>query len=47
MEELKIDELRQVDGGFELGLGTVTLITLGVPFIIGIIDGLVRPPACN
>lgn len=46
MEELKTDELKKVEGGFDVGIGAV-LISIGIPFIAGIIDGFVRPPKCN
>lgn len=43
MEELKNEELKQIDGGFALGLEGITLIAFGVPFAIGLIQGLVFP----
>lgn len=43
MQELKTDELKKVDGGFEIGIGTLALVSLGIPFVIGIVDGLVTP----
>lgn len=43
MEELKIDELKKIEGGFEVGIGTLALVSFGIPFVIGFIDGLVTP----
>lgn len=47
MEKLSEDELKNIDGGFELGIGTITLISIGVPLVVGIIDGFIRPLKCN
>ncbi len=47
MVELNDNELKDIVGGFEVGIGTITLIAIGVPFFVGLIDGFVRPPACN
>lgn len=39
-------ELKQISGGgFSLGLGA--LIGAGITFLIGIIDGYIRPLACH
>ena len=46
MVELNNKELMQVKGG-GISLGTGLLITAGVVFVIGIIDGYVRPLKCN
>ncbi len=45
MKELSFNELREIDGGngIAIGLGIVA----GITFIIGIIDGYVRPLRCN
>ena len=46
MKELKKDELMKVNGGgFSIGLGF--LIGGLTTFIIGVIDGYVRPLKCN
>lgn len=46
MEEIKEKELKQITGGaFHFGLGF--LVAAGVTFIVGIIDGYVRPLACR
>ncbi len=46
MKNLTNDELKNVDGGgFKLGIGLG--IAAGVTFIIGFIDGLIRPLKCN
>ncbi len=47
MQELKTEELKTVDGGFEIGLGVLAILSLGIPFVVGVIDGLVRPLQCN
>jgi len=45
MKELSLEKLKKVDGGFSiwgvLGLGA------GITFLIGVIDGFVRPLPCN
>lgn len=46
MQKLKKQELMKVNGGgISVGLGL--LIGAGVVFIIGLIDGFVRPLGCN
>lgn len=46
MKKLEKNELIKVNGGgMSLGLGL--LIGAGVVFIIGLIDGFVRPLSCN
>ncbi len=47
MEELKVDELKEIDGGFELSIGVIAAIAFGTPFAIGFLDGLIRPLKCN
>lgn len=44
MTKLNNNELEKVSAG---GLGIGLLIGAGVIFIIGVIDGYVRPLACN
>lgn len=44
MDKLDNKQLMKVSGG---GFGTALLITAGVVFLIGVIDGYVRPMACN
>lgn len=39
-------ELLKVNGG-GIGFGTLTLIGAGIVFLIGVIDGYVRPLKCN
>ncbi len=46
MKELKEQELKNVKGG-GISIGVATLITVGAAFLIGVIDGLVRPLKCN
>jgi len=46
MTRLNKKELLEIKGGgFNVGLGL--LIGAGIVFIIGLIDGFVRPLACN
>lgn len=46
MKLLSEQELKQVvGGGFSFGLGT--LIGVGITFVIGLIDGFIRPLGCN
>lgn len=47
MEELKNEELKKVDGGFEISIGALALISFGIPFVVGFVDGFTRPLACN
>lgn len=42
--ELKANELQKVTGG---GLGALALIGIGIVFLIGLIDGYVRPYKCR
>ena len=45
MKTLEEKELKQIVGGFSFGLGAV--IGAGITFLIGLIDGFVRPLGCN
>ena len=47
MQELEINELKSIDGGADIGFTGLALISIGIPFVVGIIDGFVRPLACN
>ena len=47
MQELEIDELKMVNGGFDIGIGSIALVAIGVPFVVGFIDGFTRPLACR
>ncbi len=44
MQELEKDELMDVQGG---GYGASVLIASGILFLIGVIDGIVRPLKCH
>ena len=44
METLKKQELCKIQGG---GFGLYCLISAGIVFIIGAIDGYIRPLKCN
>ena len=46
MIEINNDELRQVDGG-AFNVGIAVAIAAGITFIVGVIDGIVRPLKCN
>ena len=37
MQELRIDELKQVDGGFAISIGTIITIGFGIPFVAGFV----------
>ena len=45
MRELNNNELMTVNGGFSFGLGIA--IGAGITFLLGVIDGYVRPLRCN
>ncbi len=46
MEELSDLELMDVQGG-GISFGTGLIIVAGVAFLIGVVDGIVRPLRCN
>lgn len=46
MQELKNEELMEIQGG-GISFGTGLLIIAGVAFVIGVVDGIVRPLSCN
>ena len=46
MKEMDNQALKEMKGG-GITLGGAAIITLGVVFIIGVIDGFVRPLKCN
>lgn len=45
--KLKKYELLNVQGGGTISSGMVCIITAAVGFLIGIVDGIFRPVACN
>ena len=46
MKELTKEELMNVKGGgFSIGIGVI--VTAAVAFVIGVVDGIVRPLKCN
>ena len=44
IKELNEKELKQINGG---GIGIGLLITAGIVFLAGLLDGYVRPSKCN
>ena len=46
MKTMTKDELLNIDGG-AIRWGIAALITAGITFIAGVIDGIVRPLNCN
>ena len=44
MKKLDNCELRSINGG---GIGIAFLVGAGITFLIGVIDGYVRPLKCN
>ena len=44
LEKLETKELKQIQGG---GFGIACLIGAGIVFLIGIIDGYIRPLKCH
>ena len=40
------NELKNIDGG-GVSFGTIVGIAAGITFLIGVIDGIVRPLKCN
>ena len=47
MTEIKDEELKNIDGGFCISLGGIALISIGVPFVAGILDGFAYPIPCK
>lgn len=46
MRELNANEMKEIKGG-GITLGTGALLVMGGVFLIGFIDGLVRPLKCH
>ncbi len=46
MKRLKKEEMQEINGG-AVGFGFWALIGGGIVFMIGLIDGFVRPLKCN
>ena len=46
MNELNNKELKNIDGG-GINIGAIVGIAAGITFLIGVIDGIVRPLKCN
>ena len=46
MKELTNQELKNIHGG-GISLGAAALITLGVAFVVGVVDGFIRPLKCH
>ena len=45
MKKLTDNEMKKINGGFNVGLWLG--IGAGVSFLIGLIDGIIRPLKCN
>lgn len=46
MQKINEEELKRINGGgFNIGLGF--LIGAGISFVIGLVDGYIRPLACR
>lgn len=45
MNRINDNKLREIDGGSKLVVGL--LIASGITFLIGVIDGYIRPLKCN
>lgn len=46
MKNLTNEELKNVNGG-GINIGVIAGIAAGITFLIGIIDGIIRPLKCN
>lgn len=46
MKNLTNEELKNVNGG-GINIGVIAGIAAGITFIVGIIDGIIRPLKCN
>jgi len=46
VKELSKEELMDVTGG-GIGIGTGLIITAITTFVVGVIDGIIRPLRCN
>ena len=45
MKELSVNEMHEVKGGSKAVVGLA--IVAGITFLIGVIDGFIRPLKCN
>lgn len=45
MKEINSQELHEINGGSHIAIGLA--IAAGITFLIGVIDGFVRPLKCN
>jgi lactobin A/cerein 7B family class IIb bacteriocin len=46
MKNINNEELKKINGG-GINFGLAALIGAGITFIIGVIDGYIRPLACH
>lgn len=46
MKEIKEEELKNIEGG-GISIGTVLALAGGVVFLIGVMDGYLRPLKCH
>ena len=45
MKELSVEEMHDINGGSKAVIGLA--IVAGITFLIGVIDGFIRPLKCN
>lgn len=46
MTEIKNNDLKNINGG-GVNVGLIVGLSAGITFLIGVIDGLIRPKKCN
>ena len=45
--ELSRDDLINITGGGKINYGLLSAISAGIMFLIGLVDGYLRPLSCN
>ena len=46
MKELEKKELEKINGG-GISIGLIVVVTAGISFLAGLLDGIARPSKCN
>ncbi len=46
MKELSETELKTVQGG-GISIGVAAVVTIGIAFLVGVLDGIIRPLKCH